>query len=458
MNRTQIKRRRIGAYTAVVVALAVAVLIAVNLIVGELPTRYVRFDTSELGYYELSEYTEKTISEVSEQVTVYHIAQQQNRDPILAELLARYAQGNANITLQQIDPAFHPDFTVQYTQEVLEDNAVIVTSARRTKIVRYADVMRTEDVIDTETGEEGSRSVFCGETAITGAVQYVTAQRVPTVCMVIGHDEGITDALLADIEYGGFTYTEIYLSDGIPDDCDCLLINSPDTDYTQDEISVLRTYLNDGGKLLFTSPVYAVSAPGLAALMKECGAQASMNSVITETNGSYYLNGDTHALKPQLEPSVLLNRTGSGIFTVMYAAHPITHIAAEGWTYTPLMTTSSGAYITADGTRYTGPYQVAVLLQNTRGGQVIWFSTPAIWVDAYDALCSGGNFKFYLAALDELCQKETSVTVASKVMQVEALNVTTTATTIWTVVLVGIIPAAVLAAGAGVWYRRKNRQ
>ncbi len=461
MNQnTKIKRLRIGLYTAIVTVLAVGVLVVLNLLVGSLPSTYTKFDTSIVSYYDLGEQTQTALSAISEDVDVYLIAEEGSRNTVIDELLARYQALCGRIRVTYVDPAFQPTFVSKYTDETLSQNSLIVQSARRYRIVRYEDIFLSVQVPNYETYTYDTKTTFNGEAAITGALNFVTCETVPTIYMTANHEEfNFSDTLAADIEYGSFALFDLDMaeSEDIPQDCTCLVINSPSQDFTEQEIEQVRRYLERGGKVIFVSPMYKVSTPRLFALMAECGAVGT-EGVIQDSDANYFLSGYPTILTPDLEDSPILDRTGSGIYTAMYLAHGIQKGQSDGWTYTPLMTTSKSARIEGEDTVYNGPFQVAAMMQNTVGGTVVWFTTPYMLLDELDTnYASGGNSVYFLTTLDYLCDKAPSASISAKEMQVAALHMTSASSTLWSILLIGVLPLCIIGVGFLIWRRRKNR-
>ena len=66
---------KIGTYSFIMGVVVLAVLIVANLLVGALPAKITRFDTSNLGVTEISDETAKFVSGMTEDVTVYWLCE-----------------------------------------------------------------------------------------------------------------------------------------------------------------------------------------------------------------------------------------------------------------------------------------------------------------------------------------------------------------------------------------------
>ena len=86
---------------------------------------------------------------------------------------------------------------------------------------------------------------------------------------------------------------------------------------------------------------------------------------------------------------------------------------------------------------------------------LVWFASP-LMLDG-STVGQFSNVSYLMAVLTDLCGKEASVTVNSPTLQVEALSVSESAANTWSVILIGVIPAALLLGGFLLWRRRITR-
>ncbi len=108
-----------------------------------------------------------------------------------------------------------------------------------------------------------------------------------------------------------------------------------------------------------------------------------------------------------------------------------------------------------------GPFALAVAVTETLddGGEteLIWVSSAYLLDDATNQGVSGGNEDFFLNCLNWLCGSESGISIHAKSISNEYLTITSGASSMLTALVVVIIPAAFLAFGIVVWYRRKKR-
>ena len=89
---------------------------------------------------------------------------------------------------------------------------------------------------------------------------------------------------------------------------------------------------------------------------------------------------------------------------------------------------------------------------------IVWVSSAALTDDQANVQVSGGNQDFFLNALSYLCKAESSdLGIHAKSLSSESLTMTSTAVSLLTVAVVGVIPLCYLAVGIVIWARRKRR-
>lgn len=484
VNRKYLK---IGSFSMAMALIVIAVVIAVNLFVGELPTTLTKYDMSALDLFSITEETEQILAGVDTDVTFYILTQRGYEDANIAELLGRYTALNPHIKVKTVDPIENPAFIEQYTTSQLNDNSVIAESALRSYVLDYYDIY-TQSIDTSYTEEElyqyyytyytfPTVTSFAGELAFTTAVDYVTRSDLPTVYALTGHGETALSATYSSYinaeNIGEETMTLLNI-DAIPEDCTSILINNPTSDISADECEMLKSYLNEGGNIILITGATGFSSnlmPNLTALAAHMGLEP-VDGIVIETNRNNYMSYP-HFLLPTLGstssgPLSLL--PNSQIYVLANAAHGI---ISDGTTsVTPLLSTTNAAYTKAnlnaetldkedgdvEGMVYVGA-AVTGSADGTRSDsyKFVWFSSPALVDEMADQYVSGGNSSVFMACLNWMSENKTNLSIMAKALQVEALTVTSAQAGIWSVIVVFVIPLAFLALGFGVWFKRRKK-
>ena len=98
---------------------------------------------------------------------------------------------------------------------------------------------------------------------------------------------------------------------------------------------------------------------------------------------------------------------------------------------------------------------MATKTTNNETSKFVWISSQYFLDSRYSSYCS--NISYFMAILTDLCEKESSVTINAKSLQIEALTVSEASANLWGIILIAVIPLAVLVTGFVIWNRRIKR-
>ena len=285
---------RSGVWSAAIAAAVIVLAVLVNLIVRAIPSRYTEFDLSEAGLYTLSESSRQVADDLTQDVTIYYLAQTGNEDQIISKLLDKYAAQSSHITWELKDPAVYPTFAAQYGAQDLTSGGLILVCGEQSKVLDAAELY---DYDYSDYATTGAANVtFDGESRITSAIYQLTSGESRHVYYTTNHGEqALTSTLTDALESQNLTVSALdLLSQTIPEDCDLLVINDPAQDFSGagslvDELGQLRSYLSNGGRVLLLTDSY-YSTPNLDAVMAEFGLTRT-EGLVVEGDTNHYLNG-----------------------------------------------------------------------------------------------------------------------------------------------------------------------
>jgi len=477
------KYLKIGSFSITMTAVVIAVVIIVNMFVAEIPSLYTKFDVSKTKLYSVGDQTEAMVEGLTSDVKFYVVAQRGYEDPVITALLERYTSLSSHVKVGTVDPVANPAALERYTDETLNENSVIVESDKRFYIIDYYDIYRTE------YSEEdyyyymyygqmpNGKKFFDGELRFTTAIDYVTRDDLPTMYTLTGHGESVLDDTYVDyITSDNIAVIELSLlsSNTVPADCTSILINVPTTDISAEEKDRLITYLNDGGSIILVTGGTTYSSklmPNLAAVTEHMGLSAE-DGLVIETDQNYY-TGYGFNLLPVLgstteEPLSLMS--SSNLYVLASAAHGI--VSDGTHSVTSLLSTSDSAYVKKDlysdtldktdedpsGKFYIG----AVSTGNASGkrsdaSRLVWYSAPTASAYSAEGGLPGGNYEMFLATINWLNENESSISIASKSIQTEGLTITDAEASVWSVIVVFIIPITAFVLGFVVWFKRRKK-
>jgi ABC-2 type transport system permease protein len=474
MKRFSSRAFRAGSYCAIVTAIVLAVAIALNLVVGALPTSLTQFDTTSTQLYTLSDQTEEIVGNLTQDVTVYYLVQGGTEDSTIEKILDRYDSLSDKLTVTAVDPIVHPTFASQYTSDQQQNNSLIVVSGTRSRYVPYSDIYVYDYSAYFSTGQVSTS--FDLEGTLTSAIDYVTMEDLPTMAVLEGHGElDLPTSLLAEIEKQNIEVEDLSLlsADAVPDGIDCVLIYSPTRDISAEETQILLNYLENGGGLLLVTDYTDEETPNLDTLSAAYGL-SRVDGLVMEGDANYCLRGYAHYLLPSIQTHAITQPLIDGGY---YALFPVaqglvtTEEVPDGVSVTELLTTSDTAYskLAAYASTTTdwedgdinGPFAVAAAATKSVDdgtARFVWFTTSYAFEDNANQAVSGGNFDLFLNALGWMCEHDSAVSIHSKSLDQVYLTLTTSSARTWTIVFVFTLPALFIGLGIVVWIRRRARR
>ncbi|HIR13321.1 MAG TPA: GldG family protein [Candidatus Choladousia intestinavium] len=367
---------RNGSYSAVLAAFVVAGAVVLNLIAAEIPSQYTSLDVSDDKLYTLTEQTKELAASLTEDVTLYYIVQDSNRDDTVSRLLERYDDLSSHITVEERDPVLYPNFVSQYTSDSLTENSVIVVCGDQSRIVNYEDMYEQEFNYTYYTYETTG---FDAEGQITSAISGVSSGDLPTLYVLTGHNElQLDDTMTRSIEKENIAIESLNLitEDAVPEDAGCLLIYSPAQDLSDAETTKILNYLRTGGKAVILTDYTAQEMPNLASVLEYYGVTLE-EGIVLEGDSQHYVQLPYYLIPDINSTDFTSDLTGGSTYVLMAAAQSIqtAEEPRDGVSISSILTTSDASYSKADPQNMStyekeegdteGPFDIGVAITET---------------------------------------------------------------------------------------------
>lgn len=419
---------RSGVYSTAILAAAILLAVLVNLVVRALPSKYTEFDLSEAKMYTLGDSSVQLAQSMQQDVTIYYLCETGSEDAIITKLLDHYAAESSHIHWEQKDPTLYPTFAAQYGAENASTGSLIVTSGEDSVVLDAADLYEY-DYSDYYT--TGSANVtFGGEKQITAAIYKLTSGDARVAYYTTNHGE---QALTSSL-------TEALNAQNI----------------TLQPLDLLTTNIYD-------------ETPNLDALMAEFGLSREPG-IVVEGDSGHSLYGYPYSLFPDYgatEESAALNGVNKDTHVMLSVAQGLVLTETEDVTAEPLLNTSEQSYSKQDVNNAAttekesgdtdGPFTLAAWACNDNtGAEVIWIGCPNVDNEqVYQSI--PGNRTFLQGCAVSLAGDDSGLLIDTKALEAEPITVAASQATTLGLVLVFILPAAVLVAGAVVVLLRRRR-
>ncbi|MBM6916307.1 Gldg family protein [Gemmiger formicilis] len=461
---------KVGGYSFVLCLVVLAILIAVNVLVGMLPSRFTQLDISAAQLYSLTADTKVVATNLEQDVTIYWIVQAGEEDTVIEKLLDRYGDLSEHITVVKKDPDVYPTFAQQYTDQTVTNNSLVVESGEKSRYIAYEDIYEYDTSNYYTTGSVSQS--FDGEGQITSAIDYVVREDLPQVYLLSGHgeqelSETFTDELArSNCEtVSDFSLLNV---DAVPEDCDALIINAPTSDISEEELELLRDYVAGGGKLLvFSGPQEEETLPNLHALLSDYGVTAA-EGIVVDTDRDHYAFTAPYVLMPDIESSEITDPLAEGGYHAIIPIAQGLDTSGADSSVTALLTTSDEAFSKISGYDMStyekeegdldGPYTLAVSIEDsTAGGRIVWVATDYLLDGLYNSYSSGANLDLAMNSLSWMIGESDAVSIRAKSLDYNYLTISSSAATWLKIVMIGVIPVGFLLLGIDEILRRRKK-
>jgi hypothetical protein len=463
------KRFKYGTYSTVISVVVIALLIAINLIVGLFDYK---FDMTKDKLFSLGPATEEVLEGVSSDVNIYTTFKTNADDNIITrvnEVLTQYKQQCRYISVENTDLYLHPDFAQKFkgSNDTIDVNSIIVEGNGRHKIINYDDYYKT-------SGE------FSIEASLTSAIQFVSMEAQPLVCYVTGHNEvdvSYFTSLTEQLELSNYEIKSInLLSEEIPQDCTVLMMATGKVDYSEEEADKVKSYLANDGRAFVLLDGYNVDVSefkNMKSIITAYGVDVESKPVY-EGDESAYMKNPAY-ITPQIQDCDITKNTlaaGYRVFTYPNLALTKTELSKQGLEISQVLTTTEKAFVKADGNNSynyengdtKGPFDLAVTVcDNTytdKEHSTKLFITGCGYslIDPnVDEVVNYANSNFVTDAVNWLNDEESPVSISAKSLTNGTIVVDTSTQNKIKIMSWAVIPGILFVLGFAEWLRRKNK-
>ena len=444
------KAFRKGSYSTVIMVVIIAIVIAANVMFSKLPTAARNIDVSSNDLYSIGDTTHSVLDGLKNDVEIIVIKDKESTDKRISTLLAKYADYSDHIKVTYKDPVLYPSVLTTYDTE--ENNIVIKCDATdKTTKVAFSDI------IVTSTSYYGStyETSFDGEGQLTKAIDYVSNENNKLIYTISGRGESDLGKNISElISKSNFNVKSVNLlvDNGIPDDCDMLICNQPTKDLADDELKLLREYMENGGKMTVVLADTTTKTPNFDALMADYGI-SKVNGYIADTERYYGQN--VYQIFPNYSSGDITGKFGSEEYTLLFGSLGLKVEKTDGVTVDEFLTTSDkGAAVVGENDYTEGKYTLAAAATKDKSRFTVFGSASII----------DDKFTSYYTNLMDLQVFMNSITAnfddVSNI-SIDSISLQTTYNTIANgsgigAIFIGIIPVALLILGFLRWFGRRK--
>jgi len=455
-------------YITTLTAIVFVMVFVVNMLVTKMN---IQIDLSSQKMYTLTGDTKKLVSGLSDDITIYFLAQTGNELELFKKIAEKYDGLSDKIKLEYKDPVLYPTFAKDYTQDEVSENSFIVVDNTngRAKYVGYNDMLVQE--MDYQTYQTNTTGIDV-EGELTSAIQYVTSTDLPVMYVVEGHGETAVGSVFKEsINKMNLSIKNIKTisATSIPEDCGILYVNAPTTDFTEEETTMIKNYLASGGDMIATVNYKSPDLKNYTSILEYYGMEL-VNGIVFEGNMDRLYSNNPMYLLPKVESHEMTSKAASAKVPVIMP-QSIGIMAAEttrsSLTLTPLLTTSESSYAkdpknitTAEKKSgdINGPFNIGMAATETYNGTDTKVAVYTTEFTFDDNTLSYGNLDLLSGTISYMLGEGSStLSIPTKSVAQEQIYPSQAEGLAWGGIIILILPAAILSMGIIVSLRRRKK-
>ncbi len=463
-----VKSIRSGAYSLAMVVISIVISVVVNLWVGVIPSQYTTFDVTANKLYSLTEETKGIMNTLRTNVSIYVLANENSLDATLKKTLEQYEELSDYIEVTYVDPTINPKFHTQYTDAEISGNSLIVTSEKRSKVIEYHSIY--ESSIDYST-YSSTVTGYDGEGQISSAISYVISENMPKMYIIEGHGElSFEQNFINTITKSNVEYETINLLkyDSVPEDAECIVVNAPTSDFSEDDTNKILNYLENGGNALIISTWTEELMTNFDKLL-DYYQISIVDGIVMEADADAYYQSPFYLL-PDITYDDITSSVNDTYVFVPYAQGIVLPDETEDEiSLTPLLTTSDDAYARSNITEtmeyskqnddIDGPFVLGIKAVKTNADSesvAVIYSSENIFTDAADSMVSGANMNLLVGSLSVLIDKTEGIAIPVKSFEMSYLIIPQSDIVFIGLTITIIIPLIILTFGFVIWLKRRK--
>ena len=418
------------------------------------------FDLTRNQRFTLAEQTLRLIETVRDDLNVTGFYRSGSAEiPRVMGLLDQYAQHNRHIRYEIIDPDQRPHVAQEMNARLGE------------AVVTYQDRSKTVKGIDEEK--------------LTNAILQVTRERIKTVYFVGGHSEKD----IADRSTSGYAAARVGLEaenyfvgtlsllpiEQVPVDCAVLVLAGPRYEYVENEITMIRDYLAQGGSVLFMLDPQR-DLPGVESLLRPFQLSLANAVVLDELvvdAGERMFDARTAKIRRYVAhpitrgfravtmfPMCAVVRVDDQTIDPRVSAQYLAFSEESAWGETDPESFERGQAV-RDDTDFLGRQAVAAVASRDvaghtrRRGRVVLFGDSDFAANSFFGVL--GNGDLFLNSINFLAEQEDLIAVRPKPGLGDRVFITASQGRFVFALCIVLLPLSVLSVGTVIFSRRRNR-
>lgn len=303
-------------------------------------------DLTEDKLFTLTEESKEQVKNINKDINIYFVGYSDDNSTL--DLAKQYTKANDKIKVEAVTSENRPDLVQKYGIET-DSEGIIIESGNQYKVLSSSDLY----TYDSTTYE----SINVAEEKLTAAIKSVSVEELPKVYFLSGYSSfSLTSGMQYFNMYLENEVNEVktldILSEGkVPDDCNTLVIATPEKDFDDVATNAITDYINKGGNVLWLNAAMAQSKEltNVNKILALYGVKPFEVGIIRETDSSKMVSDSPDLIMPEIQYSDVTNKLHDSEGVIFINATKINvssdeELEALNTTKTELIKTSENAY------------------------------------------------------------------------------------------------------------------
>lgn len=464
------------------VVLVIAICIVLNLILDITLDKKLTYDTTSMKAYSVSSVTSQYLKTLDKKVEIIGLFDRNDtsiewRDYFLPLIDDYEAEANGKIEVKYVDPDKDPFIINQLDPEniySLQKNTYVVKSGDMLAVVYPYLCFEYDADMQQYYGANLPVTNKIEET-FTVNIVYVTSGRPLHAYYLAGHESPTHNSLDSMMKTLGFVTSDLNLKSSgasVPNDCELLIINSPKTDLSLSEKELIKTYLDNSGKVLVINDFNEnkmTEFTNLNEVTRRMGVTLEQG-LVRENNADQLMDvSDPYRFIAKVDSTYAKHISVPNVYSVEMCRYlKVVTDRPSNIYVSPLVVTSESASVEfqnsqIDANIASGTYPVILQCVDDSTPEMscmIVIGTSAFTSDSYYSSRSLDDYNavFMKQMLHDICPVEYELLIPQRKIPSYMLEkpLSSSSATAWSVVVMTVIPLTCLACGIFVYQRRRH--
>lgn len=460
----------LGAYVLLMAAVALAMFAVVCAAVSRFGWKA---DLTQNQVFRLTDTTKDILAELDQPVELIYCNTENDADSNIKEVLRRYAGASGQISVSYLDLEANPAAVEEWAGRNIDlsSDGILVLCGSNARFLSWSSLYALNTYTDENGAQRYTLAGLQAETMVTSSITAVTGQGESVVAFTAGHSEDAPQALLDLLAGSNYRTEQVVLGvEALSEAASTVVIAGAKRDFSEKELQILDGFMSGGGNLMVFRDPETAALPNLDGYLRAWGITVEDQIVLEPSQqldsplniipvfglsmiSVYFSEHSTYLVLPECRALSLDNPNGCITNAVLRSTS-----AAYGKDY------ASMAALTRDSGDSAGPFVVAATSERAytdgsgeaRTQYVFAAACTGFYQEPWLQTESLGNADLILQALAYMNDTDVTLRIPVKRLAANDIAISRGAVVLFSLVFVAAAPAALLAAGAVVFVKRRR--